>query len=405
MNKDKIDKYVDDINKHFEEIENTLQFLSFAYLLKHYKKPETWYMKQQEDLPAFKKKLYSIAEQQLNELNKTYENSLYLAYTLATGQKAVVDEENKEIIVNITSKFESVLNNALNLNKTMVAGFVANVMNKHIAVVNQIGGKALLNLPKVEELYKQITKSIDNYGVKDNFNVIYRDGKSINWKSYMEMNVRTTMSQEISTLQVESGTQNKVVFWLCSQHSDCADDHVKYQGKLYYDENYTSFNIPQELLTQINDFIKDKKLISIQSVKDKKPYLTTRPNCRHYFQPVSTTQALSSSTTSLLNDLGMNKGKGDTKKYEDLVKQRYNERKIRSWKKEMQIAEMELAVNPSDEATQQRLIATKDKVRFWQKTQRTLLKNKPYLERDYDRESNEILVNDLGYRFKRLTEK
>ena len=49
--------------------------------------------------------------------------------------------------------------------------------------------------------------------------------------------------------------------------------------------------------------------------------------------------------------------------------------------------------------------ATKDKVRFWQKTQRTLLKNKPYLERDYDRESNEILVNDLGYRFKRLTEK
>ena len=133
--------------------------------------------------------------------------------------------------------------------------------------------------------------------------------------------------------------------------------------------------------------------------------MTTRPNCRHYFQPVSTTQALGTSTTKLLNELGMNKGKGDAEHYDALVTQRYNERQIRKWKKTLQKYEMEGIANPKDELTQNRIKYSKDKVREWQATQRQHLKHKDYLERDYNRESNEILVNDLGYKFKMLTKK
>lgn len=405
MNKDKIDKYVEEINKRFEELENTLQFLSYAYLLKNYKQPNLWYMKQQQDLGTFKKKINKIANEKLDELNEIYQNTLYLLYTQTTGEKVDVNEDKKELIVNVSSKFEDVLNNTLNTNKMMVGRLTTNIINSHITTINNIGGSITLNLPKTEELYQQIVKSIDKHGVADNFNVVYKNGHVYKWKSYMEMNVRTTLSQEISNLQVESGTKNKVVFWLCSQHSDCADDHIKFQGKLYYDENYTSFGIPSELLQKITKFIQSKNMLSIQKVKNNAPFLTTRPNCRHYFQPVSTTQALTSSTTNLLNELGMNKGKGDAKKYDDLVEQRYNERQIRKWKKEMQKAEMFNTVNPNDEKTKKRLAMTKAKVKQWQAKQRKLVNGKDYLERDYNRESNEILVNDLGYRFnKRLTD-
>ena len=71
----------------------------------------------------------------------------------------------------------------------------------------------------------------------------------------------------------------------------------------------------------------------------------------------------------------------------------------------MQKYEMENKVNPNDELTQKRLRYSKDKIREWQASQRQHLKQNDYLERDYKRESNEILVNDLGYRFRMLTSK
>lgn len=405
MNKDKIDKYVDELNKRFEELENTLQFLSYAYLLKNYKQPQFWFQKQQEDLSKFKKKVNEIAQEKLTELNEIYKNTLYLAYTQATNEEVVVDDQSKDIIVNTTNKFDELVETTLNQNKLMVANLTANVVNNHITSINEIGSK-VLNLPNTEELYQQIVKSIDVHGVRDNLKVVYKNGRIVDWKVYMEMNARTTMANEITNFQVESGTKNKVVFWLCSQHSDCADDHINYQGKLYYDDNYRSFGFDLVLLNKITMFIHNKKLMSIQSVKDGKPYLTTRPNCRHYFQPVSIEKAMGTSTTQLLNDLKMNKGKGDADKYDNLVQQRYNERQIRKWKKELQKAEMGHAVNPNDERTSKRLKYAKDKIAFWQKNQRQLLKGKDYLERDYDRETNEILVNDLGYRFnKALTKK
>lgn len=406
MNKDKLDSYVEALAVEYEQLENTLQFVSYEYLLKGYKQPQLWYKNQNDALPRFKAKLNEIALKQLERINEKYKNTILLAYSMATDEEISKDDISKELIINVSNDVEDLINQKQNENKLMVANLTANIVNNHITTINEIGKSSItFDLRKTEELFKQITKSIDVHGVRDNLKVTYKNGRSVDWKVYMEMNVRTTMSNEITDLQVKSGTNNKVVFWLCSQHSSCADDHINYQGRLYFDANYRSFNIPQELLTKISAFISEKKLLSIQAVKDNKPFLTTRPNCRHYFQPVSTTQALGSSTTKLLNELGMNKGKGDAEHYDALVTQRYNERQIRKWKKTLQKYEMEGIANPKDELTQNRIKYSKDKVREWQATQRQHLKHKDYLERDYNRESNEILVNDLGYKFKMLTKK
>lgn len=406
MNKDKLDSYVESLAVEYEQLENTLQFVSYEYLLKGYKQPHLWYMKQNGYLPKFKEKLNEIALKKLEQINTKYKNTILLAYSMASGEEISKDDINKELIINVSNEVEDLINQKQNENKLMVANLTANIVNNHITTINEIGKSSItFDLRKTEELFKQITKSIDVHGVRDNLKVTYKNGRSVDWKVYMEMNVRTTMSNEITDLQVKSGTNNKVVFWLCSQHSDCADDHIDYQGKLYYDVNYRSFNMPNELLQKISAFISANKLLSIQAVKDNKPFLTTRPNCRHYFQPLSTTQALGTSTTKLLNELGMNKGKGDAEHYDELVTQRYNERQIRKWKKTLQKYEMESIANPNDELTQKRVKYSKDKIREWQATQRQHLKHKDYLERDYNRESNEILVNDLGYKFKMLTKK
>ena len=406
MNKDKLDSYVEALAVEYEQLENTLQFVSYEYLLKGYKQPQLWYKNQNDALPRFKAKLNEIALKQLERINEKYKNTILLAYSMATDEEISKDDISKELIINVSNDVEDLINQKQNENKLMVANLTANIVNNHITTINEIGKSSItFDLRKTEELFKQITKSIDVHGVRDNLKVTYKNGRSVDWKVYMEMNVRTTMSNEITDIQVKSGTNNKVVFWLCSQHSSCADDHIDFQGRLYFDANYRSFNIPQELLTKISAFISEKKLLSIQAVKDNKPFLTTRPNCRHYFQPVSTTQALGTSTTKLLNELGMNKGKGDAEHYDALVTQRYNERQIRKWKKTLQKYEMEGIANPKDELTQNRIKYSKDKVREWQATQRQHLKHKDYLERDYNRESNEILVNDLGYKFKMLTKK
>ena len=265
MNKNKLDNYVEALAVEYEELENTLQFLSYSYLLKGYQQPQVWYKTQNDALPRFKIKLNEIALKQLEKINTKYKNTILLAYSMATDEEISKDDVNKELVINVSNDVEDLINQKQNENKIMVANLVANVTNNHITSINEIGSSgALGGFEKVDELFKQITKSIDVHGVRDNLKVTYKNGRVVDWKVYMEMNARTTMANEISDVQTRTGTKNKVVFWLCSQHSDCADDHIEYQGKIYYDENYRSFNMPQELLQKVSDFITDKKLLSIQ---------------------------------------------------------------------------------------------------------------------------------------------
>lgn len=91
--------------------------------------------------------------------------------------------------------------------------------------------------------------------------------------------------------QLDRGRAKKVIFYVCSKHVSPAKDHKDWQGKLYVDRYWratlkstgTAWMIPQ-----IEKYIADHDIRTIQWVMGPPVWLTTRPYCKHWFAPVLT---------------------------------------------------------------------------------------------------------------------
>ena len=101
------------------------------------------------------------------------------------------------------------------------------------------------------------------------------------------------------------------VFYLCSWHGDCAEDHVDWQGKLYYDRFWRRHVKDKETQERVLGFIEANKMMSLQWVTNKPVWLITRPNCRHYFEQVTIKEALSKDADELLDERGMKRQYGE----------------------------------------------------------------------------------------------
>ena len=66
--------------------------------------------------------------------------------------------------------------------------------------------------------------------------------------------------------------------YIASSHDDCAEDHLAWQGKIYYDNK-----APKEIV----DWCKNKGYHSLQWVMDGPAWFITRPNCRHFVKALS----------------------------------------------------------------------------------------------------------------------
>lgn len=95
------------------------------------------------------------------------------------------------------------------------------------------------------------------------------------------------------------------MFYMCSKHLDCAEDHELWQGKLYYDRFWRRYVKDEELRKQILTFIKENELNSMQWVINDPVWLITRPNCRHYFEKISIKEALSAPAEEILETHNM----------------------------------------------------------------------------------------------------
>lgn len=80
-------------------------------------------------------------------------------------------------------------------------------------------------------------------------------------------------------------------FFLCSEHSDCAEDHLAYQGKVYLG------TYPSDDATEIAQIYGIRTLWEVVYLK---PYLLTRPYCRHYCIPVPVEDVLGMTATQLV---------------------------------------------------------------------------------------------------------
>lgn len=255
-----------------------------------------------------------------------------------------------------------------------------------------------LNVKAASDLKEQLAKHIKT-GL--DIGVVYKDGKTYKFDTYYEMKSRTDIQQYIGKNMISAGKEAGVVFYITSFYGDCAPDHVDYQGRIYCDENWESL-APADRLEEIRDYISSNKLMTVQEVSEKEPFLTTRPNCRHYFQYISIDEVLGAKTEEQVNDLreerGLNSGgKYQPDKYKALQQQRLNERKIRAEKAEIQKQEQLLHLNPGNKEIQSKILAGEANVKKYQADQRNLIwvydkkkkkkvKRFENLERRYDRE-------------------
>lgn len=227
------------------------------------------------------------------------------------------------------------------------------------------------------------------------------NNRNYEYKSFMEMKVRTTISHQIVEQQQELNLETQNVFFIVNSFADCADDHKHLQGKIYYDKRYKSFNLPKEVKEQVAKIIKDKDMLSMQDAIDDPFWLTTRPNCRHRFVPITIEQAMGN-VNELLEKLKLKKGTYKDQNYQDSQELRYIERTIRKHKAQLKQCE-ELYKDEPTKKLEKNIKYYRKLVKKWQKKARDHIeaaKKRGFtLERDYRRETRKVIVKDLGVKY------
>lgn len=408
MDRDNVDAISEALTELFGELQNTIEQYAIYQLTQYTDTPDKWASMQSKHRKEFSKALDKLIEQFKSKIDKPIEIAFSELYKDAKTEVKETREDVKE--ERETNSNRGLLLLPININKK-VSAFKKQVYNDLAILQKQsnIGFKNIVNsvskaitkgkLYSGTLLYDEIKNAMKT-GIKDMF-VTYKNGRRVSYKAYMEMNVRTTMHQEALNYQFESAREMGVVFYLASSHGDCADDHKDYQGRLYYDESWQSIAKESQHRT-IADFIRSSKLMSIQDVRDGKPYLTTRPNCRHTFKPLTLDQVLNNSVKELLVEHKLIKGKYDSAKYKNLQQQRLLERKVRQAKQDRDNLEIEIK-NAKDVETkkqlQEKLDYKKSLVHKNQRELNHLVKGNSYLERDRRRENYKTIVQDVGYKY------
>ncbi|MCM1556761.1 MAG: phage minor capsid protein [Anaeroplasma bactoclasticum] len=382
--KDKGDNVAKILGDMMQETSNRLLSTTFDRLLVNSGQGEkAWYQSQISSLNAFKLQVDKMAEEEKKRLLKANKQGLKELNLTQKQNTKISKEINKGINDLKKSVISSYVNNVASINAS------AKVLKSNVA----------------ESLYKNIRDKIEqtqNYGI-----VAYKNGRGVRWENYMEMKVRTDIQNDITKNMIKAGAEAGNVFFIAAYFGDCAKDHVEAQGKIYVDENWET-NAPKARLEEIANYISAKNIKTVQEISEGEPYLTTRPNCRHFFQMISIDEVLGIKNEKDLNskreefDLNFN-GKYKPDKYKALTEQRYNERNIRHWKGKLEADQKLLDKMPSTIPERERLLLSsritldKRKIRDWQLKQRQLIKaNSEFLERDYSREVYNKMHSDFG---------
>lgn len=136
--------------------------------------------------------------------------------------------------------------------------------------------------------------------------LIHRSNVNEKLKSVTFEENRHAIGQEKEAYLMSDIQANRIqgkCFYLCSSHSDSAEDHKDYQGKLYIDENCND--------KAALKYAKDHGIKSYQWVIGKPVYMVTRPNCRHYFKALSFEQVSNNTVKYLTNKYDMHRKIGD----------------------------------------------------------------------------------------------
>lgn len=311
-------------------------------------------------------------------------------------------------LAKINNQLNSVRDTMLKQTHNLIGeiGTVLNVSVDELQVEttkNIVGLTNEFRLKNVDSLRKDLFRATQN-GINKQPKIVTKSGRKFDYKAYMEMNIRTTLAHELKDLQLEYGGEAGVVFYLCNVFEDSADDHAPFQGKYYYDERFKTFGYNKETISEITKVIRDKKIAPLQYVQNNKPFLGTRPNCRHTFSPVSLEQVIKIAPTKLSKDLGTTTGTYKDAKYVNTQKLRSIELAVRNYRYKYEInktlRDSTIDVNLKEQfnkvAQRNRKLATK-----WRERRKALVKKHDYLKADIRREDRNIILNDLGVTYRK----
>ena len=175
------------------------------------------------------------------------------------------------------------------------------LLNEAVKIYTKVYKTSFLGLRKAKKAmgsinYQEYLKTRQ----KEAFDAI--DKKEI-WHSGLHkacQNVVFRLEAYAKKMELSDLLSSHSVFYACSFHESCANDHAQYQGKIYYDANWEKFITAVPEKEKIKAYIRNHHLLSIQSVTQGPPYLLTRPNCKHYFLAVPTGEVLTSSARKIL---------------------------------------------------------------------------------------------------------
>lgn len=370
---------------------------------------EDYYQEQLMGVDAYTKRIEQIVADNKDIISTKSLDALKSALGLVDTELAKIGEVDFKAILNqdeLILRSESLTD----LNDTMLKGLVRQNVNKHLKIVNEIGNSLpnqviasskVIKHERVKAIVDAISRNINKKtgALNSPPKIVYSNGREVSFRTYMEMSSRTVI-QNLATEKLNNSTdQLGIIFYLASEHADCADDHANYQGKIYVKRNWETIIKQAELVPRIREFINSKQLMAIEDVIEKPIWLTTRPNCRHYFIPITIKQALGN-ITELKQTLKTKKPGDYSKKnvkenYQALQQQRKNENRIRYWKdnKDKNLVLYEQSKN----ATVLKAIKRADYyIKQYQANQRELLQSTPVLVREYAREDNVRMAKDLG---------
>lgn len=392
MLKDGLDEITQDLGLSFEEAQNTLHLKARLQLLS-YMNDKNYLTKQLQARGKFKLSLLRIANEELKQINAKYDK----AFEKASKQ---VNLKHKEQALKRLQAIKQ-------QNQTMMLQLTEKVYQAHGTWLTQVSDRSrratteIGELKKSNKVYDSICDVLNTKEAQQEVGVVYSNGRVVPFKSYMEMNARTTLNQEISQQQMENAPSVGVVFWLCNSFDNCRPDHLDFQGKTYYDERYISYGLDEKTLKAVEEAIDSRNMLARQEVENNDPYLGNCPNCRHEFIAVPIEDVISMSDKELLKDNNLNVDRATEKKYATTQQQRLYERKIRDYKFKLEQAKLLKENNPTDVPNQQverDIEHNKVMLDRYKGKIKELISNNDYLERDYARESVKILRDDLGYR-------
>lgn len=346
---------------------------------------EKWKLEQRKNVRLFSNGLAKIFDKHKDNFKIEIEE-MY---------KAVNNVANKEL--NSAIKLDSYfIENKVKSNEEETELLFSKVMAYNYNSPNIVYRELMSDKNRI--LYEGIekyTKKLDNA-----YSVNYANGRKVSYRAYTDMRIRTDINNYASDMLQKSGEQLGIAFYLCNALIDCADDHADYQGKVYLADNWRA------ILKNNHDAIKfaeDNNLMTLSQVKDAPIYLTTRPNCRHYFIPITFEQAQDSKNT--LKNLRMTRGKYKEENYQLLKKQRYLEREIRKTQTNKKITTSQLQYLKGDDIikAKKNLNAYDKKLGSLNNEIEMLVDKHYFLKRQPRREDVEKLSYDLGVEFASLT--